>query len=108
MDLSTLAMRRQIPGKEWAASDGSKNACPCAAFPVGYILSLPIVAALAIHLFIGTTTALAAETENPGRTAQQEAGLNRGSGGFAYPVSTTNRRFIDYAYNIYAEGAFDN
>jgi hypothetical protein len=55
-----LAMRRQIPGKEWAASDGSKNDRPGAAFPVGCILSLPIVAALAIHLFLGTTTALAA------------------------------------------------
>src|SRR2546425_2911854 len=94
-------MRRQIPGKEWAASDGSKNACPCAAFPVRRILSLLIAAALAIHLFIGTTTALAAETENAGRTVQQEAGLNRGSGGFAYPVSTANRRFIDQTGKTY-------
>src|SRR2546427_735618 len=95
------AIRRQIPGKEWAASDGSENACPCAAFPVGCILSLPIVAALAIHLFIGTTSALAAETENPGRTVPQEAGLKRSSGGFAYPVSTANRRFIDQTGKIY-------
>jgi hypothetical protein len=94
-------MRRQIPGNAWAASDGSKNACPCAAFPVGSILSLPIVAALAIHLFVGTKTAVAAETENAGRTVQQEAGLNRGSGGFAYPVRTANRRFIDQTGKIY-------
>src|SRR3989442_3440702 len=93
-------MRRQIPGKEWPASDGSKNASPCAAFPVGRILSLPIVAALAIHLFIGTTTALAAETENAGRTVQQEAGLNRGSSGFDLPVSTADRRFIDQTDKI--------
>src|SRR4029453_5023363 len=94
-------MKRQIPGNEWGASDGSKNACSCAAFPVGRILSLPIVAALAIHLFIRTTTALAAETERAGRTVQQEAGLNRGSGGFVYPVSTANRRFIDQTGKIY-------
>src|SRR6266540_5027175 len=94
-------MRRQIPGKEWAASDGRKNACPCAAFPVGRILSLPIVVALAIHLFIGTTTVFAAETVNAGWTVQQEAGLNRGSGGFAYPVSAANRGFIDQAGKIY-------
>src|SRR6185503_17478906 len=50
----------------------------------------PIVAALAIHLFIGTTTALAAETENA-----------RGPGGLAYPVSTANRRFIDQTGKIY-------
>src|SRR5262245_58129415 len=105
-------MTRKIPGKEWPASDGSKNACPCAAFPVGRILSLPIVATLAIYLFIGVTRVLAAETENAGRTAQQEAGLNRGlrlgasssqggSGGFACPVSTANRRFIDQTGKIY-------
>jgi hypothetical protein len=94
-------MRRQVPGREWAASDGSKNACPCAAFPVGRILSLPIVAAVAIYLFIGTTTAFAAETENAGRKLQQQAGLNRGTGGFAYPVSTANRRFIDQTGKIY-------
>jgi len=47
-------MRRQIPGKEWAAAHGSKNICPRAAFPVGHILTVPIVAALVIHLFIGT------------------------------------------------------
>ena len=63
--------------------------------------SLPIVAGLAIHLLIGTTTALAAETENAGGTVQQEAGLNRGSRGFAYPVSTANRRFIDQTGRIY-------
>src|SRR5262245_46957904 len=91
-------MRRQIPGREWAASDGSKNACMCAAFPVGRILSLPIVGALVIHLFIGTATALAAESESSGRT---EVGLKRGSGGFAYPVSTANRRFIDQTGKIY-------
>src|SRR5712671_5072026 len=100
LSTSGLAMRRRIPGNEWGASDGSKNACPCAAFPVGSILSLPIVAALAIHLFIGTTTALAAETENGGWTVPQKAGLNRGSGGFAYPVSTANRRFIDQTGKI--------
>ena len=80
------AMRRQIPGKEWPASGGCKNACRCTAFPIGRILSLPIVAALAIRLFVGTTTALAAETENASRKV---------AGGFAYPVSTANRRFID-------------
>src|SRR5262245_16419768 len=85
-------MRRQIPRKDWA-SDGSKDACPCAVFPVGRTLSLPILAALGIHLFIGTATALAAETEN--------GGLNRGSGGFAYPVSSANRRFIDQTGKIY-------
>src|SRR6266508_3783619 len=88
-------MRRQIPGREWPASDGSKNACPCAAFLVGRILSLPIVAALAIHLFMGTTmalAALAAETDNASRTV---------AGGFAYPVSTANRRFIDQTGKIY-------
>jgi len=83
-------MRRQIPGKEWPTSDGGKDACPCAAFPVGHILSLPIVAALTIHLFIGTTTAWAAETENA-----------RGSGRSAYPVSTASRRFIDQTGKIY-------
>src|SRR5215470_18186044 len=94
-------MRRQIPGKEWAASDGSKDACPCAAFPVRRILSLPMVATLLIYLFTGRTTALAAETEDTGRTLQQEAGLNRGSGGFAYPVGTAHRRFIDQTGKIY-------
>src|SRR3954470_11677688 len=95
------SMRRPIPRKEWPASDGSNNACPCAAFPVGRILSLPIVAALAIYFFIRITTALAAEPESAGRTVQQEAGLNRGSGGFAYPVSTANRRFVDQTGKIY-------
>jgi len=59
-----------------------------------------LVAALVIQLFIRTTTALAAETERAGRTVQQEAGLNRGSGGFVYPVSTANRRFIDQTGKI--------
>src|SRR5262245_31914089 len=84
-----LAMRRQISGNDWGA-DGNKNASPCAAFPVGHILLLPIVAALAIHLFIGATTTLPAETENA-----------RGSGGFAYPVRTADRRFIDQTGKIY-------
>ena len=53
-------------------------------------MKLPMVAALAIHLFIGTTTTSAAETESA-----------RGSGGFAYPVSTANRRFIDQTGKIY-------
>ena len=81
-------MRRQIPGNEWGAFNGSKNACPCAAFL--RILSIPIAAALAIQLFIGTTTAFTAETENA-----------MGSGGFAYPVRTANRRFIDQTGKIY-------
>src|SRR5262245_21685046 len=95
------AMRRQIPGKDRAASDGSKDVCPRAAIPFGRISSLPMVAALAIHLSIGTTMAWAAETENAGRTVQHEAGLNRGSGGFAYPVSTADRRFIDQTRKVY-------
>src|SRR5262245_54394307 len=82
-------MKRQIRGKEWVASDGRKSACTCAAFPFGCILSLPIIAALAIHVLIGTTTALAAETEKAD------------SRGFAYPVSTANRRFIDQTGKIY-------
>lgn len=94
-------MRRQIPGQERPASDGSKNACPGAACPVGRILSVPIVAALAIHLLIGANTAWAAETKSAGGTVRQEAGLNRGSGGFAYPASTANRRFIDQTGKIY-------
>src|SRR5436190_13642458 len=65
------------------------------------ISSVPIVAALAIHLFIGTTIALAAETESAGRASQQEAGLTSGSGGSAYPVSSTNRRFIDQTGRVY-------
>src|SRR5262245_40293243 len=60
-----------------------------------------LVAALVIQLFIRTTTALAAETERAGRTVQQEAKLNRGSAGFAYPVRTANRRFIDQTGKIY-------
>src|SRR5262245_11313543 len=60
-----------------------------------------LVAALVIQLFIRTTTALAAETERAGRTVQQEAKLNRGSAGFAYPVRTANRRFIDQSGRIY-------
>ena len=51
---------------------------------------LPIVAVLAIHFFIGTPTALAAEAENA-----------MGPGGFAYPVGTANRRFIDQTGKIY-------
>src|SRR5262249_42250114 len=93
-------MRREIPGKEWAASDGRKNACPYSAFPVARIVSLPMFATLAIHFFIGTA-ALAAETENAVRTVQQEARPNRGSVGFVYPVSTANRRFIDQTGKIY-------
>src|SRR5262245_30877365 len=53
------------------------------------LLSLPIVAGLAIHPFIGT--ALAAETES----------TDRSSGGFAYPVSTAKRRFIDQTGKVY-------
>src|SRR5262245_4677750 len=75
-------MRRQVRGNAW-------------------VLSLPIVAALGVHLFTGTTTGLAAETENAGRTIQQEPGLKRGSDGFSYPVSTANRRFVDQAGKIY-------
>ena len=56
------------------------------------MLSLPILAALAIQLFIGTTTALAVETENASRKV---------AGGFAYPVSTAHRRFIDQTGKIY-------
>jgi len=70
-------MRQQIPGKEWPASDGSKNACPCAAFPVGRILSLPIVVGAGDSPFHRDHDGMAAETENAGRTVQQEAGLNR-------------------------------
>jgi hypothetical protein len=51
--------------------------------------SLPIVAALAICLLVGITTALPAETQNAG------------PGGFAWPVSTANRRFIDQTGKIY-------
>src|SRR3954465_5823871 len=94
-------MTRQIPGKEWPASDCNKNICLFAAVRVKRALSLPIAAALTIHIFIGTTTALAAEIENAGRAVQQEAGLNIGSGGFAYPVSAANRRFIDQIGKIY-------
>ena len=52
--------------------------------------NLAMLAALAIHLLIGSTTALAAETQ-----------ISKGSGGFAYPVSTDNRRFIDQTGKIY-------
>jgi hypothetical protein len=96
-------MKLRIPRKVPAASDDHKNAYPSAAFPVGRISSLPMVAALAMYFFIGVTMALAAD--------QQEEGLNRGlrvaassqgdSGGFAYPVSTANRRFIDQTGKIY-------
>ena len=59
-------------------------ACRCAAFALGDILSLPIVAALVvIELFIATTMALA------------------GSGDFAYPVSVVNRRFVDQTGKVY-------
>src|SRR5262245_26227987 len=60
-----------------------------------------LVAALVIQLFIGTRTALAAETENAGRTVQQQPGLHAGSGGFAYPVGTAKRRFIDQTGKVY-------
>jgi uncharacterized protein DUF4038/collagenase-like protein with putative collagen-binding domain len=93
-------MRRQIAGNEWGASDGSKNVCPRAGFPVGRTLPFQIVAVLAIHLFIGTTTALAAETEKAGRTVQQEPGPNRDFR-FAYPVGTANRRFVDQTGKVY-------
>lgn len=76
-------MRRQTP-------DTESQDCPSAHFLVGPFRSLPILAALAIQLFIGTTAALSAETENA-----------RGSSGFAYPVSTANRRFIDQTGKIY-------
>src|ERR1044071_4535151 len=59
------------------------------------------IVAWAIYVSIRTTTAWAAEAENTGRTVQQEAGVNRGLGGFAYPVSTANRRFIDQTGRIY-------
>src|SRR5689334_11358127 len=58
--------------------------------PAPLVVWAVAIAALAIHLFNGTTTALAAETENA-----------RSSGGFAYPVSTANRRFIDQTGKIY-------
>jgi len=101
MDPSPLQpMRQQIPGKEWPASDGSKNACPCAAFPVGRILSLPIVVALAIHLFIGTRRhwrqKLKRRPDSPAGS-RTEQGLGR----FAYPVRTANRRFIDQTGKVY-------
>jgi hypothetical protein len=54
-----------------------------------------------IHFFIGTTTALAAGNESAGQPFQQAAGLNGRSGGFAYPVRTTNRRFIDQTGKVY-------
>jgi hypothetical protein len=66
--------------------------------------SVPIVTTLAIHLFIGSTTALAAlaaKSENAGPPVKQEAGLNRSTGGFAYPVNTANRRFHDQRGKIY-------
>ena len=76
---------------------GSKNACH--AFLVRRIpslrsmmtdyRSLPLVGAMALQLLSGTFTALAAETENGGGT------------GFAYPVSTAHRRFIDQTGKIY-------
>ena len=50
------------------------------------------IAALATHLLVGTTTALAAETEDVSRTV---------AGGFAYPVSAANRRFIDQTGKVY-------
>src|SRR5262245_16159331 len=95
------AMRRQIPRNEWAASDGDQNARPSAACLVGRILSLPILPALAIYFFIGITTALAAETDSARRTVQQEAGPNRDSGDFPYPVGIANRRFIDQTGKIF-------
>jgi hypothetical protein len=48
--------------------------------------------AMATQLLVGTPTALAAETENASRTA---------TGGFAYPVSTANRRFIDQTGKVF-------
>ncbi|RXG86147.1 DUF4038 domain-containing protein [Bradyrhizobium zhanjiangense] len=51
--------------------------------------SLPLVGAMAIQLLSGTFTALAAEAENGART------------GFAHPVSTAHRRFIDQTGKIY-------
>ncbi len=50
------------------------------------------IAALATHLLVGTTTALAAETEHASRTVAV---------GFAYPVSAANRRFIDQTGKVY-------
>jgi hypothetical protein len=82
-------MRRQIPRKDWPASDSGKNARPCAGTRVAHIPSLPILALLAIYLLIGITTALAAETKRAG------------SGGFVYPVSAAHRRFIDQTGKIY-------
>jgi hypothetical protein len=63
--------------------------------------SFSIVPALAIYLVVGATTALAAETENGGRTDRQKTGLSSGSVGFAYPVSTANRRFVDQSGKVY-------
>ena len=60
-----------------------------------------IFAALTIHLFIRTSTALAADIENGGRTVQQEARIKQGPGGFAYPAGVVNRRFIDQNGKIY-------
>jgi hypothetical protein len=64
---SLEVMRRQIPGKERAASDSHKNACPCAEFPIGRI-------------------AIETKGSNPagGRT-------ELGSGGFGYRVKHCHR-----------------
>src|SRR5215813_9541839 len=109
-------MQRQILGSEWAASNGARTAESARIEPPDKCLkstgprnartqqsalrdlgntplSLALLAALAIHLLSGTTTALAAETEGASR--------NKGSGNFAYPVSTANRRFIDQTGKVY-------
>jgi hypothetical protein len=56
---------------------------------------------LAICFSIGITPSSAAEAESARRTVQPELGSNTGSGGFAYPVSTANRRFIDQNGKVY-------
>jgi hypothetical protein len=50
------------------------------------------IAALATHLLVWATTALAAEIGNASGTA---------AGDFAYPISAANRRFIDQTGKVF-------
>ena len=88
-------MKRQFLASTGRPSTGSKNAAflvrriPSLRSLMTDYRSLPLVGAMAIQLLSGSFTALAAETENGGGT------------GFAYPVSTAHRRFIDQTGKVY-------
>lgn len=94
-------MRRRIPCTEAGSADRRQKSSPYAATRVGSFWSVAIAVVLGTHLPTGIIRGMAAGNPIAPRTVQQQGVRHRNSSGFVYPVSTSNRRFIDQNGRIY-------